>query len=319
MGGSLSLQSIVHGGSTFTFTAHFERGGIDELGVGESTGPVHGMPADAGAPISPLHILLAEDGKVNQQVAMGLLTLDGHTVRVVEDGKQAVQAVRADAYDVVLMDLQMPEMDGLDATRVIRELEGPDGPHVPIVALTAIAMRGDRERCMRAGMDAYISKPIDRIELQETLRAVMRSRPAPEAGPVPRKAETASGEAPGAAEDLVDWAVAARRIPGGARGIRELATLMRSEGPRLLAQLRSAQDAGAAQEVRLAAHTLRGSAHHFGAAELVDIAQKIEDLAEKGDLPGVAPLVPELGRLVGRLEATLAGADEVDLTPWVSG
>ncbi|TAN49120.1 MAG: response regulator, partial [Rhodospirillales bacterium] len=115
-----------------------------------------------------MRILVAEDNPVNQQVALGLLRKLGHTVDIVGDGAEAMEAVRRLPYDLVLMDLQMPEMDGLEATGAIRALAGRAG-RIPIVAMTANAMRGDEQRCLDAGMNGYISKPIDRRKLEEVL------------------------------------------------------------------------------------------------------------------------------------------------------
>ncbi len=108
----------------------------------------------------PLRILLAEDNVVNQRVAMRLLERRGHHVIVVANGKEALQALEREFFDLVLMDVQMPQMDGLEATAAIRAKERTSGGHIPIVAMTAHAMKGDAERCYAAGMDAYLSKPI---------------------------------------------------------------------------------------------------------------------------------------------------------------
>ena len=113
-----------------------------------------------------MRVLLAEDNAVNQLVARRMLERDGHTVEVVDSGSAAVRAWGERAYDVVLMDLQMPEMDGFEATSVIRSGEAVHGGHTPIIAVTAHAMQGDRERCLAVGMDGYVSKPVDRAKLR---------------------------------------------------------------------------------------------------------------------------------------------------------
>ena len=107
-----------------------------------------------------LRVLLAEDNAFNQKLAVRLLEKPGHSVTVANDGVQAVAAVKEGEFDVVLMDVQMPNMSGLEATAAIRALERDTGKHVPIVAMTAHAMKGDQDRCLEAGMDAYVSKPI---------------------------------------------------------------------------------------------------------------------------------------------------------------
>jgi CheY-like chemotaxis protein len=128
-----------------------------------------------------MRVLLAEDNAVNQLVARLMLERDGHRVEVVDSGGAAVRAWGERAYDVVLMDLQMPEMDGFEATSVIRSVEAAHGGHTPIIALTAHAMQGDRERCLAVGMDGYVSKPVDRAKLRaEIARLVgVRADPAP--------------------------------------------------------------------------------------------------------------------------------------------
>ena len=122
-----------------------------------------------------LRILLAEDNAVNQKLASRLLEKRGHTVTVTENGKAALAALETEFFDLVLMDMQMPEMDGFEATKAIRESEqrSARGRHIPIIALTAHALKGDQERCLAAGMDAYVSKPIRTSELYETIERVM--------------------------------------------------------------------------------------------------------------------------------------------------
>jgi CheY-like chemotaxis protein/anti-sigma regulatory factor (Ser/Thr protein kinase) len=127
--------------------------------------------------------LLAEDNRVNQKLAVKMIEKLGPKVDVVSNGREAVDALRNCRYDLVFMDVQMPEMDGFEATRLIRELETPGGPRIPIIAMTAHAMKGDRERCIEAGMDAYISKPIRKEQLQEVLRAILKNADAEEAPP----------------------------------------------------------------------------------------------------------------------------------------
>src|SRR5262249_4603239 len=157
-------------------------------------------PPAPHAPRSTLRILLAEDNPFNQKLAQGLLTKEGHSLVVVNNGAEAVAALDRDAYDLVLMDVQMPEMDGFQATRLIRQREAERGRRTPILAMTAYAMKGDRERCLAAGMDGYVSKPIRARELFEAIAAAVGTP-----DPQPRSASLTPGEAP-------DWEAALERV-----------------------------------------------------------------------------------------------------------
>jgi signal transduction histidine kinase/CheY-like chemotaxis protein len=169
MGGSIRVESELGHGSTFWFTAQFQ---IAELMAGAQ--PVHASSlknmldaaTTGGAPAS-LRILLAEDNLVNQRLATRLLERRGHRVDLACSGQEAIAFAERERFDLILMDLQMPDMDGIEATAVIREREKRRGVHTPIVALTAHSMKGDRERCLEAGMDNYINKPIDAVKFLE--------------------------------------------------------------------------------------------------------------------------------------------------------
>ena len=177
---------------------------------------VLGMPASGDQPstsslIDPfrpraacLHILLTEDSIVNQKVAVGLFSLRGHSVVVANNGHEALAALEKETFDVVLMDVQMPEMDGFDATIAIRRKEQTTGEHVPIIAMTAHAMKGDRERCLEAGMDAYVSKPIEAAELYRAIETYV-----PRTIPVlpPRMQDSQA-----IIDDVLDWALALDQV-----------------------------------------------------------------------------------------------------------
>jgi two-component system, sensor histidine kinase and response regulator len=137
------------------------------------------LETKSGGGSSSLHILLAEDNLVNQRLVVRLLEKRGHTLVVANDGREAMAALRHARFDLVLMDVQMPEMDGFEATQGIRQQEELTGTHVPIIAMTAHAMKGDEECCLAAGMDGYVSKPVDVKKLFEVIQQVVPARDQP--------------------------------------------------------------------------------------------------------------------------------------------
>jgi CheY-like chemotaxis protein/HPt (histidine-containing phosphotransfer) domain-containing protein len=208
----------------------------------------------------PLRILLAEDNPVNQHVASRILEKRGHTVFVVQNGREAIAALEPGAnpaFHVVLMDVQMPEMDGLDATTAIRTRERASGGHVPIVAMTAHAMEGDRERCLAAGMDGYITKPVEADRLIEAV-------------------ESAAGS--------FDFGLAASKLGGDRRLLRELLELFQADCPLLMTRIRKAIEATDATALRHAAHALKGSVANFGAPRPFEAARALERMGLDGDL-----------------------------------
>ncbi len=178
MDGRIWVESAVGQGTTFHFTARFDVGKAVEV---TPTARVLGGPEtrpDSAALIThnsskkELRVLLTEDNAVNQKLALRLLQKRGHRVSLAADGRHAVAAVQHENFDVVLMDVQTPQMDGFEATAAIRAQEESSGRHLTIIAMTAHAMQGDRERCLAAGMDGYLAKPIKPQELYDVLESL---------------------------------------------------------------------------------------------------------------------------------------------------
>jgi PAS domain S-box-containing protein len=251
-------------------------------------------------PASPgprLRVLVAEDNAVNQRVAIGMLERAGHEAVLARNGREALARLEVESFDAVLMDVQMPEMDGLEATAAIREREKHTGGHLPILAVTAHAFRGDAERCLAAGMDAYVTKPLRPRELRVALaRLVARAGRA--------------SERRGAAEPSV--AVDAKRLldrVGGSReALRELVALFRDDAPAQLGRIREAVSAGDGRALRAAAHALKGAVSNFAADAAAAAAFRLQRLAESGSTEGALPALDELER---ELEAVLAELDRV--------
>lgn len=236
----------------------------------------------------PLRILLAEDSYVNQRLAVVMLTKWGHEVAIANNGREAVVKLEQDTFDLVLMDVQMPEMDGYQATAVIREREAQKGKRVPIIALTAHAMKGDREDCLAAGMDGYLSKPIRAADLGRAIEEVLGSR----------KVETPSGVLEKMAapkpETILDWNAALEYVGGDREMLCEVLTALLEEWPRCLKQVEQAIQEANAPLLRRAAHTIKGDLRLFGQTRICDLTQKLEAIGKNGSCDGAADLLPLL-------------------------
>jgi CheY-like chemotaxis protein len=234
-----------------------------------------------------LRLLLAEDNSVNQRFAVRILEKWGHFVHVVSNGREAVEAVADQQFDAVLMDVQMPEMGGYEATRLIRQAESSSGRHIPIIAMTAHAMKGDREKCLSAGMDAYVAKPISPRELAAVLQATVR-RCAP--GPAPKAT---------AGDFAAKRQIILQRMDGDAELLRELAAAFIVNSEELIKEMRSAIDAHDFTALRRAAHTYKGSAALFELSNIVERSHSLELMAEERNLQEAATLVVDLETCTG--------------------
>ena len=282
MGGAIGFDSEPGRGSRFWFTVPLRVVGT----------PVAPTAAPLPAPVAAgrrLRILVAEDNRVNQQVARGLLRKLGHAVDVVADGVEAVQAVRALPYDLVLMDVQMPEMDGLEATAAIRRLPGPVA-RVPIVAMTANAMRGDDRTCLAAGLDGYVSKPIDRHKLMEVVGRVAAGPPSAAVAAV-AAAEAAGFVDPTTLDNL--------RQELGDVGVAALLANFQADAATRLRAIRAALACGDEQTVRRQGHAIKGAAANLGLLAVREAAQAME----QGDASAPERLAEMLAGLPGWLSA----------------
>jgi CheY-like chemotaxis protein len=243
-----------------------------------------------------LRVLVAEDNPTGQMLVGTLLKHRGYRVTIVSDGRQAVEQCAKEPFDLILMDVQMPEMGGFEATAAIRDRERSAERHTPIVALTAHAMAGDRERCLAAGMDGYLSKPLRPEELFSTIDALV-----PPSG---RKRRQAKAAAPVTAE-TVDWAALMDRFGGKAHLVRDVVKVFLEDTPAMMARITQAVRAGDAAALRTAAHALKGAVGLFSEGEAFESARLLEQLGRTGELASVdiacANAETHLSRLVAEL------------------
>ncbi|MBV8266129.1 MAG: response regulator [Planctomycetaceae bacterium] len=265
--------------------------------------PPSALPAPAPPGPSPerLRVLVAEDMPVNQTLAVRLLAKLGHEAVVVGDGRQALDALEGGGFDLVLMDVQMPVLDGLEAMRLLRERERRSGEHVSVIAMTAHAMRGDRERCLEAGFDDYVAKPMRFQGLADAIeRCLARSCP-----PAPAGADGGVRPTAVPAATTLDLALALEEVDGEEELLREIAQVFLEDHPRLMATLREAVAACDPELLRRAAHTLKGAVANFAAHEAVAVAHRLEAMGRDGSASEAGPVLSELEALVDGLAAEL--------------
>ncbi|MBI1312628.1 response regulator [bacterium] len=277
---------------------------------------------DAVPGVAPLRILLVEDSLPNRKVALALLAGGSHSVTVAVNGREALERLEENVFDVVLMDVQMPEMDGFEATARIRAAEEGTDRHQPIIAMTAHALQGDREKCLAAGMDDYVTKPVRRGELYQVLaRVTGRSGLRERVGQshieqtVDREDQThGDGHAPSFRIDLIG---PLKQMNGDRNALRSISGSYLKESTQMLARLPELIEADNWFEVRRAAHTVKAAMRMFGVAPAVELGQQLEELAGTENLEGadklfdrfrdaVQPALQELAQFVetGELPAS---------------
>jgi two-component system, sensor histidine kinase and response regulator len=311
MGGRIWLDSEPGQGTTVHFTARL--GAVTDAPQRAPTAAAGrrepaGGPAAEAAALQPspepasggLRILLAEDNPVNERLAVALLARRGHDVTVAGTGRQALEALERESFDLVLMDVQMPEMGGLEAVARIRKREARTQTHLPVIALTAHAMPGDRERCLAAGMDGYLAKPLRPAALYAAIDAAL-----PSSGPGTAGPEAAGAQQPEPLGAVLDRTVLLEALDGHEGHLWTLAGLFLEDALLVRAALNDAVARADAQELARIAHRLKGSASVFRATDLAVAAAALEVMAGCGDLDGAARVVGELELLLEHLTTLL--------------
>jgi CheY-like chemotaxis protein len=241
-----------------------------------------------------MRILLAEDNEINQQLGVRLLQRHGHEVTLARDGEEVCILFQGtpQAFDLILMDVQMPRMSGSEAARRIREHEREHGGRVPILALTAHYSPEKLQGCLDAGMDAGVTKPLDVAEVEATL-AQLKGAAVPDAGP-------ANARAP-----VLGWDAALDLVLGDEALLLKMGGLFLGRVDGMLADIADAHGRGAARDLERAVHKLKGSVGNFGAQDAVQAATQVEAAAEAVDLAAAGELLPALREAVGAVSAEL--------------
>ncbi len=313
MGGEIWVESAVGVGSTFHFTVRLERS--DQTDEIEADSPHQDLPS--------LRVFLGEDSVVDQRLATRYLERQGHVVEAVADGQALLSAAAEQRFDLILIALRLPIVDAFQVTETIRTMEVKSGGRVPIIAMTPQATTGDCERCLQAGMDACVTKPIDPVELIATINAFL-SQPvnsqsanvsdtapadtAPADAPKSTPSQTASltcepGGEPIAGRAVFDHAATMARLGGNIPLLRELAEIFFDSCPRLLSDVRQAIKLQDARLLEKSAHGLKGSLMNFSAERAAHAAQQLEAIGNRHDLAEADGLREELQRELETFDA----------------
>lgn len=291
-GGRIWVESKVGRGSTFHFTATF--GIIEPQHIKDV--PSSGLQAASSVAGKHMQILLAEDNPINRQVMVAMLEKQGWQVTAVEDGLAAVEQTVNGDFDLVLMDVQMPLQDGFDATKQIRDHEQATGKRTPIVALTAHTMQGDQEKCLAAGMDGFLAKPVKMSAIHTIIEQMVGNT----------AANLALASSDIVSQDVLAMSEAMDYCDGDRALLGEVIRLFRKSWPIAVADLRAALEAEDAEHVYREAHRMKGQAGVLGARQVVNEAHRLEDLGEKGDLCRASVRLERLVAALERLDAKLA-------------
>ncbi len=256
-------------------------------------------PLDDTPELKRLNILLAEDNEINQRLAIKILSSQGHRVRAVFNGEEALQAWKEEEFDLVLMDVQMPRMDGLEATRRIREQERDLDKSTPIIALTAHALKGDRERCLQAGMDSYVQKPIRTEALWQEIRGVLRDGDKESGDSEEDQVENVESS------PAADLERALQSMGEDEDLLQELARNFLDTYQQYLDKIRAAVNEGEPHSLTHSAHTLKGMLAVFRTAEAEITAKELEFMGRNQDMDGAEEALQKLEREVAEVEKVL--------------
>ncbi|HLG18690.1 MAG TPA: ATP-binding protein [Bdellovibrionota bacterium] len=319
MGGEIWVESEVGKGSTFHFTVRMMQSSLDLAGdlarcrglgfschlqkrikqadlrrAVEDAMRAPGKPAPAMAGASARNILLTEDNPINQMLAKRILEKAGHRVIVAQNGAEALEALAREEFDLIVMDVQMPVMDGLQTVAAIRKQEKRTGKHTPILAMTAHAMKGDREKCLGAGMDAYLSKPIRGKELVDMVNQFALRR--------------CHGMAGSPREQAPEFDIShLKSVVGGDRALMgEIVQLFLAHSPNMVLAMEQAMEQADRETLARSAHTIKGAIGNFSKGAAYQMAIEVEDAAQKGDLAHVTPIVATLRKELDKMRSALA-------------
>ena len=226
-----------------------------------------------------MRILVAEDNIPNQKLLFMMLTKMGYKVNIVNNGKEAIESLQHNKYDIVLMDVHMPEMDGFEATRIIREKEKDSDRHIPIIAITADAMSDDKERCIKAGMDDYISKPVYQEKIIEAIKKIVFNK------------EEGTVNIPVPDQSIFDMAALMKRLDIDEKLVREIMDVYLNDTPIQLSRLKEYFKISDFLSIERCAHSIKGASANFCVGTINKTAQDIELAAKQGNLEMIKTLI----------------------------